>query len=342
MAIALVAVRVFQNFNASGYTQKGVTAYNAGNFAEARANFVKAVGTDSKDAIAYFYLGKIALGAKDSEGETLYPRANFKNVILYNEKSITSGLKDKNAGFYKQSINDLGFAYWMLKDYAKADQNFLAHIVVAPDESYSSRYLLALDYFSRFNKPAEALGILLPAISEKIATGTFRTANDFKIYTLEARLYAYFNDSANVEKYANLAIDSGGLGNKDLDIQIAHAVLAGVYARLGNIVAAESELKTAGDLAGSKKAYACSLASVYIMGKNYVKAMATAGIVPSANTYTYSICLRALADANLASGNKIQAKKYFEDYIKITDSLSEKNIFVVRGLEEAKKALTGI
>lgn len=324
------------------YLKQGTAEFIKGDFVKAESLLGMSLKFNSKNSEPHFYLGKIALGKITNTPGTgpLYPNANYANAAIHFEKAIASGLERKNKNLYFAALNDVGFSYWVLGKREKATQNFLLLIEKNTTEQlFTARRLVAFDYFDRLNKPDEGLKILLPALVTAPATnGTvniIREKNLFRVYTLLALLNVYFQDYANTEKYAKLAIESAEPQIKSWEIQTAHALLAVNYGRQKDFTSAELEIKKANNLAGAAGAYNCFLANSYAAGENYSKAISVAEKSDrTANTYNNSVCLRALAISYLAKGDKIKTKKYMEEYLSFTEKFSEKNIFVVRNREQ--------
>lgn len=321
----------------SYYYTQGLHEFNRGNHEKAGELFNRSLKYDSKNPLPYFYLGKIFLGKHASSGSDLYPDADYQTAISHFEKSLMLDLDKKDSKLYSAALNDAGFSYWTLGENDKAVEKFLKQIEVDPDRSYVARYFVSIDYFSRLNKPKDGLDILLTATNQAISATHKR--NLFRAYALLARFYNYFKDFSNVEKYAKLAIEKGGDGNREVDIQIAHILLAQVFANKGDLVSAGEEIKTANQLFGKENFYGCSLSQIYFIGKDYSRAISTAKLVNPSKTYLYSTCLQVLADISFIQGNKLEAVKYMSDYLNITDVLKEKNIFVMRNRERFAKEL---
>lgn len=281
-------------------------------------------------SLSHFYSGKAALGRPAAEGPTLYPNADYQKAIGEYKQAISYGLKKVDKDLYAEALNDLGFSYWMLKEKDRAVEKYLEYISAAPDKSFAARYFVGYDYFNRLNKPKEALDVLIAA--PNMATASIHRKNLFRVYSLLGRLALYFEDFNNARKYADLAIgDAGSL--KDIDIRNAHSTLAVLAGMEGDFVAAALEVKKADALAGPSGSHQCILASAYLAGENYSKAIsvalkARAGKI--AKTYLDSICLQVLVNSYLAQGDKTKAKQYLQEYLSFTEGFAEKNIFVAR------------
>ncbi len=330
---ALLAVVFFgARFAASYYYQKGLAQYRQNNYQEAKQNFSLVLKFSWKNPLAHFMLGKIALGIPDLLGDTYYPNADYKEAISHQEKAIKLGLlKAAPIGSYAhaQALDNLGLSYWYLGDYDKSVGYYLELIRLYPERSFWPRFLVAEHYFERANKPAEALEIIKPALDLKQAGSDYNKLRLYRFYSRIARLYAYFDDFNNAEKYAKLAIQNAGT-RSDLEARIAHNIFALAAGQAKNFTVAESEIQKSNKLANSTDAHNCVLASAYYLGGNYKKAISVAKAMKKNNTYSYSVCLAALGDAYFALKNQTEAKKYYKEYLSLTDALKDKNIFVMR------------
>lgn len=320
---------------ASYYFKQGQDQFQRGNFQESRARFTRSLTFNSRNPLTHAYLGRIALGIPRPGQEEYYPEANFSETINHYEKAISLGLEQKSRSFHARALEDTGFAYWNLERHDAENQKYLEKIEKYPQASFWARYFVAKNYFHRFNKPREALDFLLAAPNAVDAESSFL----YRIYALTARLYLYFGDYENVERYAKLAI-SNALGRKDFNVQIAHALLAQVYGIKKDFGVAENEIKIANDLAGNQSTYECALARAYLEGGNYARAIAVAEKADKTQpVFSYSVCLAVLGKSYLARGETGEAQKYFRQYLDLTNRMEEKNIVVIREREEIQKKL---
>ena len=314
---------------ASSYFKQAQVAFLKGDYDAAKGLLEKSLKFNAKNPEPHFYLAEIALGKPAEGGPLLYPHADYESAVRHFEQSLSLGISEKNKEAYLSTLNDLSFSYQMLEDYDKAVPLFLKYIELNPDRAFRARVLVATDYFDRFNKPQEALDILLPAVNSAYHPSQIK--NLFRVYSLLGRLYSYFADADNTEKYAKLAIaNSGGL--KEVDVQTAHTLLAHVAASKGDWAKVESEIAAVRELSGSEPH--CAPAGIYHTGKAYQRAIDAALKAKPSKSYLYSICLQALGESYLALGNKSEAKKYFEEYLSLTDTFKTKNIFVFRNREK--------
>lgn len=324
-------------WQARSHFDRGLAYFKEQKYPEARRQFLRFLALDDRKPATYFYLGRIALGVSVPESEVFYPEANYEEAIRYYEKAIALGLAREDPRLHAQALGQSAFSYWILKDYENADRLYLQKIQLYPELSFFARYFVALDYFFRFNRPKEALEILLKA-PEALDVNPFFL---YRVYTLIARLYVYQNDLENAEKYAALALTNAPAGVQDSHAQIAHVVLGYVEARRGNLSLAEAEIAKAESLAGRTGFYDCSLAVYYLVNQRYDVALSVAhsAKIPQEESYSRSVCLAVLGDASLAQGSTPEAKKYFQEYLGLTDTMEEKNIFVYREQERIKTVL---
>lgn len=336
LAVLVLTALFGSRFAASYYYQKGLTAYRESRYEVAKQNFSIALKFNWKNPLAHFMLGRIALSLPDLSGDTYYPNADYKEAISHQEKAILFGLLEKasrNSYAHAQALDDLGISYWYLGDYDKSVGYYLELIRLYPGRSFWPRFLVAEHYFERANKPAEALDILKPAPDLGQAGSDYSRQRLYRFYSRIARLYAYFEDFNNAEKYADLAIKNAG-ARSDLEARIAHNIVALAAGQAKDFSTAESEIRKSNEMANSPDAHNCVLASAYYLGENYKKAISIAKAMKKSDTYVYSVCLAALGDAYSALKNSAEAKKYFQEYLNLTDSLSDKNIFVMRNRQK--------
>ncbi|GEM_PF-5243477 len=338
---------------ADNYLKQGIIAFNQDDFEKAQPLFEKSTKWKSTNPLPYAYLGEIALGRPTPGGDSYYANPNYEIAIQQFESAKSHDLKSVNPAFYSKVLNDLGYSYWRTNQYGKADVNFLERIALSPLESFLPRYLVALDYVERFNKPDEALKVLLPAIDA--AQLDFQKAILYKVYELLARLYAYQDDSVNAKSYAELTISSVPLNYaNDVEVQIAHALLATELSKAKDLKGAIVEIEKARALiantnaVNATNAYKCGLASVYYYAGDFSKAISTANekldnrLDKDAYAYTDSTCLRVLADSNLSLKKSPEAKKYMQQYLDVTAKFTDKNIFVMRNRENFEQLLKSL
>lgn len=341
LAVLVLAVFFGARFAASYYYKKGAQAYLQNNFSVAKNNFNSSLIFDSKNSFTHFWLGKIALGIPAPKQEIYYPQADYKEAVKHYEKAVSLGLEQKNRNLYGIALDDLGGAYWNLNELDKAREKYFEKLSKFPDSSFWARYFIALDDYSRLNKPEEALEILSPALN--LAGSDNDRWNLFRIHALLALLNFYFEDYTNAPKYAKLAIESADPDNKGWEVRIAHAFLALNYGRQKKFTLSENEVKKAADLKGGAGAYNCFLAAAYAVGENYSKAISVAlKTAKTSDDNTNSVCLRVLAISYLAKGDKINAKKYMEEYLNFTEKFPKKNIFVTRNRRQFSDELQKI
>ena len=296
---------------------------------------------DPRNPVAYAYLGHITLGLDNAnpESDTPFPSADFVKAIEYYEKALSLGLATaKNRGVYKQSLEFAGYSYWSQKEYDKAVGKYLEQIEQFPDDSFWARYLTASDYFNRSNKPVEALEILTMAPNSLDASK--RVFGD--VYTLLTRLSSYFGNSLDVKQYATLAIDNA-VDKKSTNVQIAYLNIAIQLAKEKNLAKALGEYKKAEAI--HKDSSVCTLSNIYFFNSDYIKAIEIAkGKIASTTIFDYpsSTCIEVLARSYLAKNNKIESKKYLEQYMNVTNAFKDKNVYVMRNREAFQKILDDI
>ena len=327
---------------ASYYLKKGIAevqSSEAGNLERANSYFQKSIRWNSSDPLTHYYLARIAFGqGTPMIGYIAWAEADWQRVIEHYGKALTLGLENKDAQKAELAFSDIGRAYRKLGDYEKGDDILRQHIKRYPARSFVSRYLVASDDFAINNNPDEALEVLAPALDaeDKVDLRMFR------VYTLLARLYTYAGEFDKGVEYAALAISSAPDGEKaHLDLQIARIILAHDQARKGNIARAEVAIRKAEDLAGAPNIHACYLARTYSYGKQYSKAIKTADTAfgQASPPRAQQVCMQSLYEAHLALGNKKEAKKYLTAYLETTEAFQQKDIFMVREREKARREL---
>lgn len=329
---------------ASYYYEKGRELYFQNDYEQAKKYFNRSITFNSKNPASHMYLGRIALGSATPDQKEYYSHADYAQAIPHYEKALELGIEKVNSGFYGHALEHLGLSYLHTKQYEKSREMYLKKIERFPNDFFEppltftfwARYLVAEMDFDRFNNPREAYSILLPIAEQKNSD----YKNLYLVYTLLSRLAVYFEDFDSAEKYAKSALENAGEGEgKARERQIAHGVLAQVYGLRKEFAKAEQEIKKANLLAGLPKHNDCVLASAYYRGGEYKKAYAVAKAASDRVPYIYSICLRTLGYTRLKEGGAAEAKKYFEEYLKITDAFEAKNIFTVRERENIRKEL---
>lgn len=330
LVVFILAAIFGVRFAASYYYQKGFSSYRENRYEEAKQNLSFSLKFNRGNPFAHYMLGRIALGLPDLLGGTYYPNANYQEVISRHKQAIQLGLFNvASGGAHKQALDDLGISYWYLGDYYESVQYYLELIRLYPESSFWPRFLVAEHYFERADKPTEALEILKPTLDLAQADSDYNKQRIYRFYSLLARLSLYFDDFSEAQKYAELAIKNAGT-RSDLEAQIAHNIVALAKGRAKNFIAAESEIQKSNTLANSPDAHNCVLASAYYLGGNYQKAISTAKAMKKGDTYVYSVCLAAIGNSYLSLRNRAEAKKYYEEYLSLTDALKDKNIFVMR------------
>lgn len=309
----------------SYYSQKGEAYFNQDDFSSAKNAFLKASYFWPWDPETYYWLGRIALGPLTPD--SYHPNEN--EAITYYKKADALGLGTTNPYRHALSLNNIGHAYWRLENFKEADTWFLKNIAEHPDYASRSRYTLAYDYFTKFNRPQEALEVL----SFNPEASAVKPIHN--MYALLARLYFFSSNYPKAKEFAEKAITDatpGGIGYA-FSVGTARGVLANIYGIEKDFAQAEEEIRKINELAPNP-ANNCPLAQAYFFGGDYKKAIAIAKPVPESVTYLSSICTYTLGKSYQALGNQEEASKYFQKYLEQTDKLPEKIIFVNRNRDE--------
>lgn len=343
-AVLIALIFVGPRLAASYYYEKGRELYFQNDYKQAKKHFSRSITFNSKNPASHMYLGRIALGRATPGEKEYYPQADWAAALPHYKKAFDLGIEKTNTNFYAHTLEHLGHSYLRTGQYEQAREVYLQKINGFPNSFFGDkftstfwvRFLTAEMDFERFNKPQEAYDLLLPIAEPKNSDPD----NLYRVYTLLSRLAVYFEDFDSAEKYARIALENAGEGEeKAVERQIAHGVLAQTYGLRKEFTKAEQEIAKANLLAGLPKHNDCVLASAYYRGGEYKKAYAIAKAASDRVPYVYSICLRTLGFARLKEGGAAEAKKYFEEYLKFTDTFEAKNIFVIRERENIRKEL---
>lgn len=344
MAAILVAVFIVPKFVSSYYYEQGRKFYlkdstSGKYFEEARANLNRSLLFSSKSPAPYVYLGRIALGRVDAEGDEYYPDADWTSALSLYQKAFELGIKNGDDFLYAHTLEHLGHAYLRAGQYEKAKEIYLLKIGSFPDSLFGDRFGRSTFWprfstaemdFERFNKPQEAEELLLPVAN-------FANADPrglYRVHLLLARLYSYFENWEQAEKYANFALANIPASAEDVEaFQVAHSILAVVAGAKKDFVAAEREVRNARGF-GAAASEDCVLVSAYFFGGAYRRALEVIDKIEKPESflyrYRYSVCLAYGAEAAKALGNKAEARRRFEEYLRYTDTIDPKNIFVMR------------
>lgn len=291
-------------------------------------------GNGNKDALAYAYLGRSVLGRFDGDGDVAYPGAeedDYFKAIDYFKKSIDANLEKDYEQLYLQTLEYLGFSYLHVKQHDTGIEILLKKIEMDPLNSFWSRYLVAKTYYTVLNKPGEALNFLSPAL-ESI---NIPQAGLSRAYLLLSRLYLYVGDTDNYKKYTLLA-PAGAVRN--IDVKDTAYQLAEMYWTNGEIDKAVAEINKIDSTENN-----CVLAKAYLFNKDYKKAIEFAKNGFAGNgSYSDARCLRVLGYAYKGFNNKAEAKRFFEEFLAASEKLDEKNIFLLRHVEDVKKELLSL
>ncbi len=317
------------------YFNRGSEELQNNNFDNAQKYLNRSLIFNSHNPATFALLGKTALGKVSVEDpENYYPNANYQKAIEYYEKALSNGIDKADKVLYKHTLEAIGLSFWKEGNYNKAEEKYLEEIKNFPENSFWARYFVGLYYFEHKNKPEEGLAILREAPKMKDRNLLFV----YRVYTLLGRYFLFKKDFENTKITANLALENAPSTDKSLDAQLPHVLLAQVYADQGNLKSAEVEIAKADELAGSK-IHTCSLATAYSYAKQFEKSIQTAKLVTPSDSYGYSVCLKNLAENSKVLGKTTDAKKYFKDYLDLTEKLPAKNIFVMAERERAQQEL---
>lgn len=342
-------------FLAGYFFNTGRFYFENGAYEDAKKNFKNSLFFNSKKPQTYGYLGTIELGQWKNDPENWYPDGNYEEAIKYFNKAIEHGIADDKEN-YKFVLQQLGDSYRALRQHEKSDEYYLKRVELYPDYSFWARYYVARDYIERLNKPREALDLLSGTIETQkfyeepagrvlskeespsyIVSIKMKDADRYymyKIYTYLSLLNDYFKRNVKAANFANLAIwdiDE----RKVPELPGLYVILARVDDRRGENDLAKEKIKKAGELAGDPKKYDCVLPQIFVNALKYSEAIdAVRKIGKMDNPRDYSLCVRVLGSALASLGKKDEAIKYLEEYLKITDSFEDKDIFIFRQREK--------
>ena len=312
-------------------------------FKEAAANFSRSLKFDSKNPVAHMYLGREELGRVDEFSSEYYPDAIWASAIQHYKLALDFGIKNTNDSFYAHTLEHLGLSYLKIEQHENAREAYLEKINAFPNsffgvKSFSTfwaRFLTAEMDFKFLNKPEEALAILAPLAKPENSD----PENLFRVYTLLSRLHVYFLDWESALNAAGLALKNAP-DEPHNDIRTAHTQLAVVFGQKKDFGRMETELKNAKSLGLSEGDIRCLRAISYFLGESYAKSIEQAKSSAGASPYLQSICLAALGMSYDELENVSEAKKYYQEYLNLTETFKEKNIFVMRYREMFSKDLS--
>lgn len=344
----LVALILLSSRTASSYYfTKGIESFYGGDYAGAEKNLSRSITFNPFSPLPHSALGRLALGKETPGEKEYYPNADWAKSIPRYERALELGLeKNTGTGFYPHTLEHLGHAYFNTGQYEKAREMFLKKIERFPLSFYGElhtstfwpRLLTAEMDFERFNKPEEARDLLLPLTEPENSD----PQNIYRVYILLSRLYSYFGDMENVEKYAKLALaehkDSDG--TEKMNTQIAYSMLATIARQRGDFTGAAMAIEKSKQ-AGAPDEINCVLANSYFRVRDFSRAISSATSVkePANSSYLYSSCIIFTAKAQKALGKDADARKSFQGYLDYAEKLAGRNIFTLRFMEEARKEL---
>ncbi len=317
-------------FAATYFLNQGMKQIQSGSFESAKTQINRSLVFDSKRPESYYYLALAARGRQDAEKGYVFPDAEYGEAINHYEKSITFGIK-KEPVLHARALNNLGYFNHILKNYKTSDEYYLTLIDTYPLAAFNARFFVALDYVDRFNKPAEALEILIPA--KNIAFGV-NVAYTYRVHAMLARLYFYFEDYDKAIEEATAAIEFPEKKfSDDVYARNAYLVRGVAHAAEGDIKNALKDIEKASELAKTTN-YGCLRAKAYYRAKDYSMAVKTAkDNTANSSGYLKSWCLSVLADSYAKLGDAKSAEAYKKEFIAFTDAFVEKNIFTMRDRE---------
>lgn len=339
VALLVLIFAIGPRLVASYYLNKGEEQLFSRNFETAKSLLEHSLTFNSKNPVTHAYLARAHLGARDNEIFPSFSSGNVREAIAHYEDAFELGLESGSKTVYLQSLSDVAHAYWSIDERDKAVEKYLEKINKDPQDSFWPRYIVASEYFNRLNKPDEAIVILLPA-KDSVKDLT-EIANLYKVFTLTARIYSTLQDRSNAEIFAKLALENNPLDDAP-ETQIAHNILALAAGTKGDFVTAEKEIKIANELSKMPDSQNCVLAYAYYLGKNYTKAIAQAKNIPGKIAYVDRFCPLAAGRSYFDQKKKTEARQYLEEYLRMTESLEEKNASVVRQRNEVSKMLEGL
>lgn len=339
VAVLLFLVLTVPSMLASYYRNEGINAYFNDDFEKAEAFLEKSVRFSEKNPVAYYYLGKIALGKPDLLRLDALAGGDYRKAVEYFEKAEATGIADADLDLYSQMLNYAGFSYRALAEsdvklLDRAAEKWEKHIEVDSENSFFSRYYLAVDYVERQNKPQEALEVLTPALEQ--AYTDYHQERVFRVYSYLSRLEYYFDNFDDAIKYADLTVAERGEDDTQFETIYARTVRALSYAKKGDISRAEEGIKNIEKTIGAPGSYDCFLALAYSYAGEHRKAVeiARAAYDPADLVSSRMRCLLALRSSHKSLGNTVEAKQFSDEYEALAETLTMKDIFVWRNLEE--------
>ncbi len=127
--------------------------------------------------------------------------------------------------------------------------------------------------------------------------------------------------------------------NKDI-LETAHLYLAYIEGKDKNFVSAEAHMKEVKKFGGSTERFECRLSYAYFLGKDYKAAYEHAMSVKNfEDRSSQLLCLHVLGEVSYARDDKNNARKYFEEYLKLSEPINNKNSFLLRNREKFRKYL---
>lgn len=338
IAVFFVSKEILANY----YANRGIELVRNNNFEEAKNPLERSLFFSSNNSVAHFFLGLAYLGPHTpievrKEEDNPFPQADYSLAARHLDAAIALGLEGERLESYRLALELSGLAHQRIGNKDVSLERYLKLIEEFPEASFWARYAVANEYFYQYNKPEEALDILIEAPDDlRAETGAL-----FKIYTLLARLSLFLEKFDDAKKYAELSVESAG-GRSDLDVQISHIILATTDILRGDDAGAERHVAEADRLSGSTDTFSCFVAQAHWMAKNYKEALEIIeGAGRPKNDFAYQACLANKAKSLHALGRTAEAKLAANEFLDLVQTLYSQNVFIRRDMQVAQEILGG-
>lgn len=341
VAIILI-VLVGRNYATAFFLKKGMAAFEVEDESRAKINITIASILSPRNPIAWAYLGHLARGIKpDLDSENPYHNSNFKKAVRAYEKAFSYGIQNEIPPIYFNVLASAALSYYQLGENDKGLILYLKVIDLFPGETaLGAKYFVAHDYFNRLNKPTEALNYLISIASQPYAMLNVEKNPYKRIYLDLARAYLYFEDYEDAKKAVTVVLGAENKKTSKSILEASHLYLAYIEGKDKNFTSAEKHMQEVKKVGGSDELFNCGLAYAYFLGKDYKTAYERAVSIKNFNRIIPQLlCLKVLGEASQAMGDKTNAKKYFEEYLKLIEPINNKNSFLIRNQEKFKKYL---
>lgn len=337
----ILIVLVGRNYAAAFFLKKGMAAFEVEDELRAKINITIASILSPKNPVAWAYLGHLARGIKpDLDSENPYHDSNFKKAVWAYEKAFSYGIQNEIPPIYFNVLASAALAYYQLGEYDKGLNLYLKVIDLFPGETaFGAKYFVAYDYFNRLNKPTEALNYLISITSEPHAILNVDKNSFKRIYLHLARAYLYFENYEAAKDATMIIIRSADSKTDKGILETAHLYLAYIDGKDKNFKSVETHMQEVKNN-GSDELFNCGLAYAYFLGVDYKEAYEKARSIKKFDrTIPQLLCLKVLGESSQAMGDKTNAKKYFEEYLKLIEPINNKNAFLIRNREKFQKYL---